>query len=61
MNESKAVTKDPVCGMTVDETTALHAERDGKTFYFCGDHCLKKFLSALTGAKAEAKAGGCCS
>jgi Cu+-exporting ATPase len=45
MKESKAVTKDPICGMTVDEATALHAERDGKTFYFCSDHCRKKFLS----------------
>ena len=39
-------TKDPVCGMTVDEASALHAERDGKTFYFCSDHCRQKFLSA---------------
>jgi YHS domain-containing protein len=45
MNESKTVTKDPICGMTVDEATALHAERDGKTFYFCSDHCRQKFLS----------------
>ena len=27
MNESKPVTKDPICGMTVDEATALHARR----------------------------------
>ena len=45
MKESKSVTKDPICGMTVDEATALHAERDGKTFYFCSDHCRQKFLS----------------
>lgn len=66
MNESKSVTtespvtKDPICGMTVDQATALHAERDGKTFYFCGDHCRKKFLSP-TDAKLGNKAGGCCS
>jgi len=36
--------KDPICGMTVDEATALHAERDGETFYFCSEHCRKKFL-----------------
>jgi YHS domain-containing protein len=35
MHESKSVTKDPICGMTVDEETAPHAERDGETFYFC--------------------------
>jgi P-type Cu+ transporter len=36
---------DPICGMTVDEASALHAERDGQTFYFCGAHCRQKFLS----------------
>ena len=60
MEESKSVTKDPVCGMTVDEATALHAERDGKTFYFCSDHCRQKFLSTPTGAKPEGKSGCCC-
>ena len=39
-------TKDPVCGMTVDEASALHAEREGKKFYFCSDGCRRKFLSA---------------
>ena len=29
MEESKFVTKGPICGMTVDEAIALHAERDG--------------------------------
>ena len=60
MNDSKAVTKDPICGMTVDQATALHAEREGQTFYFCSDHCLKKFLSTPAGAKPGDKAGGCC-
>ena len=32
-----------VQGMIVDEATALHAERNGKTFYFCSDHCQQKF------------------
>jgi YHS domain-containing protein len=31
---------DPICGMTVDEASALYAERDGQTFYFCSDHIL---------------------
>ncbi|MBN8248957.1 MAG: YHS domain-containing protein, partial [Verrucomicrobia bacterium] len=35
---------DPICGMQVDETTALSAERDGATFYFCSNHCRQKFL-----------------
>ena len=60
MKETKTVTKDPICGMNVDEATALHAERDGKTFYFCSDHCRQKFLSAPAGAKPEGKSGCCC-
>ena len=35
---------DPVCGMTVDETTAVRAERDGETFYFCSESCRQTFL-----------------
>ncbi|MDZ4816568.1 MAG: YHS domain-containing protein, partial [Verrucomicrobiota bacterium] len=38
MNETTTKAIDPICGMTVDEATALHAERDGKTFYFCSTH-----------------------
>lgn len=60
MIETKSVTKDPICGMTVDEATALHTKRDGKTFYFCGDHCLQKFLATPAGPKSEGKSGSCC-
>ena len=51
MKDATSVTKDPVCGMTVDPATALHADRDGKTFYFCSEHCRKKFLSTTAAAK----------
>ena len=37
--------KDPICGMTVDESTGLRAERDGQIFYFCCEHCRQKFLA----------------
>jgi P-type Cu+ transporter len=37
---------DPICGMTVDETTALSAERNGETFYFCCEHCRSRFLAS---------------
>jgi len=47
--------KDPVCGMTVDEVTALHAERDGQTFYFCSEHCRKTFLSTPATKKQAEK------
>ena len=60
MQASKSLTKDPICGMSVDAATALHAERDGKTFYFCCDRCRQKFLSASPGGKPEEKSGGCC-
>jgi len=50
--------KDPICGMTVDETTSLHAERDGQTFYFCSEHCWKTFLSTPATAKPEVKPQG---
>ena len=60
MKDSKSVTKDPICGMTVDEATALHADRDGKTFYFCSDHCRETFMSTPAGTKLEGKSGSCC-
>ena len=60
MNSSKTEAIDPICGMTVDTDTALHAERDGKTSYFCGEHCREKFLSTPADAKPEKKSGGCC-
>ncbi len=60
MTQVKAATKDPICGMTVDEATALHAERDGQTFYFCSDHCRQAFASSPAGAKVAEKSRGCC-
>ncbi len=43
---------DPICGMTVDETTDLRAERDGETFYFCHEGCRQKFLAGYDPATA---------
>lgn len=60
MREATSVTTDPICGMTVDEATALHAERDGTTFYFCSDHCRQKFLSGSAGAQPGDNSRGCC-
>lgn len=48
---------DPICGMTVDPATALSADRDGAHFYFCSEHCQKKFLSGDTSPASHA----CCS
>ena len=42
---------DPICGMTVDESSPLRAERDGQTFYFCSEHCRTKFVGQTESAK----------
>src|SRR3954447_12236652 len=34
---------DPICGMTVDEGTAISSVRDGETFWFCSPSCKAKF------------------
>lgn len=36
---------DPICGMTVNPATALSAQRDGQTVYFCCESCRQKFLT----------------
>jgi YHS domain-containing protein len=39
-----AAEKDPICGMTVDITTAKYqSEFDGKQFYFCCGGCKQTF------------------
>src|SRR5260221_7441642 len=43
-NENQAVTRDPVCGMTVDPHTTPHRHSyAGRTYYFCSAGCLAKF------------------
>ncbi|NOJ29858.1 MAG: heavy metal translocating P-type ATPase [Nitrososphaeraceae archaeon] len=37
--------KDPVCGMFVDEKTALNAQIEGRQFYFCSINCLDTFAN----------------
>jgi uncharacterized protein len=34
---------DPVCGMKVDRSKALTARHDGRTRFFCSEHCLHEF------------------
>ncbi|HEX7623701.1 MAG TPA: efflux RND transporter periplasmic adaptor subunit [Anaeromyxobacteraceae bacterium] len=54
-----APAKDPVCGMEVDEAKARAAgktlSRDGKTWFFCSDQCMRKF-EAAPGSYAEQSA-----
>jgi len=36
--------KDPVCKMEVEESSAVTAEYDGNTYYFCSTGCRGLFL-----------------
>ncbi len=56
--ENITMIKDPLCGMMVDEKTALPAERGGQTFYFCSEHCRQKFLVEPATKKPAAKPEG---
>lgn len=53
---------DPVCGMTVDESTAtITSEHQGKTYYFCAPGCKREFdedperYAGQTGAREASK------
>src|SRR5262245_49633212 len=37
--------RDPICGMMVDDATAIEATRDGRRYHFCCEHCRKKLLA----------------
>jgi uncharacterized membrane protein YraQ (UPF0718 family)/YHS domain-containing protein len=37
---------DPVCGMTVDRGKAVTREREGRTVFFCSEHCAHAFEQA---------------
>lgn len=38
---------DPVCGMTVAvNADSITRDYDGKTYYFCGEHCANNFAKA---------------
>lgn len=40
------MTRDPVCGMRVDEKTApATVTHEGTTYYFCSEECKKTFLA----------------
>ncbi len=50
---------DPVCGMSVAVATARHqAERQGRTFYFCGAGCREKFVQQADRYAAAAERKG---
>ncbi|WP_152987735.1 YHS domain-containing protein [Aquabacterium parvum] len=41
--------KDPVCGMTIRQQSALTESYAGKMFFFCSERCKAKFLLSPTG------------
>ena len=49
---------DPVCGMTVNEATALRGERDERTYFFCSEHCRATFLASAARPESPPAAHG---
>jgi Cu+-exporting ATPase len=43
LNRAAETHIDPVCGMTVAADSPRRFAFDGTTYFFCSDHCLKKF------------------
>ena len=37
--------QDPVCKTFIPRRDALKTEKDGQTYFFCSEGCLKRFLS----------------
>ncbi|MGQ7297247.1 heavy metal translocating P-type ATPase [Quadrisphaera sp. KR29] len=48
--KTAAGSTDPVCGMTVDPDGPLTAERDGRRYAFCSEHCRSRFTAGDAGA-----------
>ncbi|HOJ33626.1 MAG TPA: heavy metal translocating P-type ATPase [Candidatus Hydrogenedentes bacterium] len=49
MQEEETGVIDPICGMTVFPSKArFSCERNGETYYFCSEYCLKKFRESST-------------
>ena len=59
--QENTMTKDPVCGMTVEPSrAAAHSEFEGKTFYFCCVHCQRTFdADPRKYAASDAAPAGC--
>jgi len=57
-NPAPAIERDPVCGMSVNPTTAKHVyEHAGKTYYFCCAGCVEKFKANPAAFLNKASAG----
>ena len=52
---------DPICGMTVDRAKALRATRDGRSYFFCSEHCRRTFAAdpgAIVSERGSTEAAG---
>ncbi|MFC1623964.1 permease [Candidatus Omnitrophota bacterium] len=45
MDKRIDMTKDPICGMSVNESSGLKLVKNSTPHYFCSEHCLRKFAS----------------
>ena len=44
--EPDVLVQDPVCKTFIPRREALRAEKDGATYFFCSEGCLKRFLGS---------------
>ena len=44
--EPDVLVQDPVCKTFIPRREALRAEKDGVSYFFCSEGCLKRFLSS---------------
>jgi Cu+-exporting ATPase len=49
---AKELAKDPICGMVMEKSAALKAERSGRAYYFCSVNCQRTFESPEAELKA---------
>jgi Cu+-exporting ATPase len=38
-----AMSRDPVCGVLIDEKLSIWLKYEGRKYYFCSDGCRKRF------------------
>ena len=44
--DADVLVQDPVCKTFIPRREALRAEKDGATYFFCSEGCLKRFQSS---------------
>lgn len=44
LGEQGMIYRDPICGMSTDkEGEFIRYDHDGRSYYFCSEHCLTRF------------------